>query len=132
MLTKENVKLEITKARLNKDSFRTELLKLVLGEFERLEYAGQKPLFENVITKLIQSNKECLAQRQDSKLQQEVDVLESYLPKYVTQEELRNLLSPLGLDSSGKSIGQAIKWLKENHVAFKNEDVKPVLEKICA
>ena len=127
MLNKDFVKTEITKARLSKDSFKVELLKLVLGEYERLEYAGQKPLFENVITKLVQSNKECLAQRNDDKLQKEVELLESYLPKYLSVDELRVLLNPLGLDSSGQSIGKAIKWLKENQFAFKNEDVKVAL-----
>lgn len=45
------------------------------------------------------------------KLKKEKDILESYLPKQLSAEEIREIIK----NSSAKSIGEAMKYLKENY-----------------
>lgn len=106
----KNMIVEHVKAR----SCNTSLLKLVLSEFETREFAGDKVTVDQIIRKLIDSNNQCLAIRNDEKLENENFFLKSLLPNYLSVIELRNKLEPLGLDSSGASVGKAIKFLTSN------------------
>lgn len=107
---------------------RANVLKLVLAEFEKLEMAKAKVTTDQIVRKLIESNNECLSHRKDDALESENLFLKSLLPSYMSVAELRKELEPLGLDSSGASIGKAVKFLRANGLQFLPQDVKEALQ----
>jgi hypothetical protein len=121
-MQKEDLKKKIVESVKNKDG-NSSLLKFLLSEYERQEFAGNKVTVEQIVRKCIASNNECIALRNDENLAKENEFLKTLLPNYLTIDELRSKLEPLGLDSSGKSIGQAIKYLKANGLNYINEDI---------
>ena len=108
-------------------SERVSLLKLIYAEVEKTEHTKQVATVEQVIRKLIESNNVCLAARADENLETENKFLKTLLPNYLSVVELKEKLEPLGLEKSGASIGQAIKFLKANGLSFLPEDVKKAI-----
>lgn len=53
--------------------------------------------------------------------------IEKYLPKYLSIDEIKNEIQSLCLDNSGKSIGLAIKYLKNKGFNVRSEDVKSAI-----
>jgi hypothetical protein len=115
--------LQHVKAKSDKVS----LLKFLAGEYERLNYSNSTTV-EQVIRKAIENNNTCLAAREDEKLKLENDFLKTLLPNYLSVAELKSAVVHLNLDSTGASVGKAIKYLKANGLAFLPEDVKKALE----
>lgn len=126
--------LQHVKAKSDKVS----LLKFLAGEYERLNYINiaseyerlysNATTVEQVIRKAIENNNTCLAAREDENLKIENDFLKTLLPNYLSVAELKSAVGHLNLDSSGASVGKAIKYLKANGLAFLPEDVKKALE----
>ena len=115
----ESLKVDIRKAMLNKESVKLNLLRVILADVERY---NKDPV--NIVQKLIEDNKSNYELSKNEDFLRENDILNSMLPKFLSVEELRNLLNPLNLDKSPKSIGVAVKFLKEKNLVFRNEDVK--------
>jgi hypothetical protein len=115
--------LQHVKARSDKVS----VLKFLAGEYERLNYSNSVTV-EQIVRKAIDNNNTCLAAREDENLKIENDFLKTLLPNYLSVAELKSAVGHLNLDSTGASVGKAIKYLKSNGLAFLPEDVKKALE----
>ncbi len=102
------------------------ILKFVLGEFESDKFKN-KATVEQIIRRTIDSNNQCLALGYRESLEKENQFLKTLLPNYLSVDELRIAVAPLGLDKSGASMGKAIKYLKTNGMAFLPEDLKKVI-----
>ena len=83
---------------------------------------------DQVIRKVIENNNTCIKARKDENLEKENDFLKTLLPSYLTVAELKCKIESLGLQGAdGKNMGQAVKYLKSNGLAFLPEDLKLAL-----
>lgn len=126
-MNKQDLKDMIVKS-IKERNGKADLLRLILGEYEKYEYQGKAATVEQIARKLIVSNNECLAARADQKLEDENVFLKSLLPNYMSVVELKEKLSPLNLEKSGASVGKAISYLKANGLSFLPEDVKKAVQ----
>jgi uncharacterized protein YqeY len=119
------------------------ILKLILGECDTLLNSAQqggKPLTDEqvskVLRKIILSNNETLgynlSEDKKSIIFQENEILESLLPKLLTQDEIREKISSIEADiksakSEGQAVGVAMKLLKQTNESVDGNDVKSVV-----
>lgn len=127
-MTKKELKGLIDQAR-RAQAQELSLLTFLLGEIEAQQEKNKNVTEDQVIRKVIETNNVCLAARPDDKLEAENEYLRNLLPDTLTVAQLRDILAPLGLDDSGKAVGQAIKHLKANGLAYENESIKLALRK---
>jgi hypothetical protein len=127
-MTKKELKALIDQAR-RAQAQELSLLTFLLGEIENQQEKNKNVTEDQVIRKVIASNNECLAARPDDKIEAENEYLKKLLPQALTVAQLRDILSPLGLDDSGKAVGQAIKYLRSNGLSYVNDDVILSLKK---
>lgn len=99
-----SVKEKIIEYRNNNRETRV-LLGVVLGEFERIEKEKDRAVKEitdieaiNVVKKLINSNIEC-GELEENK------VLELFIPKQMTEQEISDVISTKGFNSIGECMG---------------------------
>ena len=90
--------------------------------------ANNKVTVEQIVRRTISDNNICLESRNDTNLVEENEFLRNLLPQTLSVAELRTHLEPLNLGNDGKSIGQAIKYLRSNGLEFLNEDIKIALK----
>jgi uncharacterized protein len=85
----EQIKKDLTAAMKARDEEKKEVLRVVMGEFAR-QAAKQVPDAEviQILKKLIKSEKEVLAQTPGADTNRYIEVIEGYLPKMVTEEEI--------------------------------------------
>ena len=127
-----NLRDDIREATLARNTFKVNLLKYILGEYERAALANKNTSLEKIIEKTIENNNICFQARPEQKYTQENEILQAYLPKYLTLDELFTELAPLGLSNSKQSVGVAIKHLKSKQLPFRNEDVVKTINNICS
>jgi uncharacterized protein len=116
-----------------------EVLRTAIGEVTR---SGDDPTDERVLQvlkKLVKSNQETLAAatsaEQRSDLEQEIRVLEAYLPSAPGPDQLRALLAPVAAQiraaaGPGPAMGIAMKFLKAADVVAEARDVQAVLAEL--
>ncbi|MCF8051814.1 MAG: GatB/YqeY domain-containing protein [Desulfobacterales bacterium] len=88
MTLREQIKSDLTRAMKEKDDVRKEALRVVLGELSR---QGQKDLTDEdvvkILKKLLKSENELL-QSSGAATSEFINILEGYLPKMATDEEI--------------------------------------------
>lgn len=140
----EKLRLEKRNAMISKDVVKKSILEVALGEIQLIEARSNKTPTDdqatNVLRKIIKSNNEVLSvcnENMKIKLDRENEVLNSFLPQVLTQEEIKNLLTSdvdlLDKIKSGKgmaSVGVAMKFLKGSNYSVDNNDVVAVVEQL--
>jgi uncharacterized protein YqeY len=111
-------------AKRNKDTITASILTLVLGEYQTKEKRGDVPDLVSIAQKLIKSNTETMALRPDEKLVAENVVLAQFLPKQMTEVELREAI----IESGAVNMGMLMKYLSANHA---NQYDKKLASKIA-
>lgn len=110
MTIQEQVKKDMIQAMKNKETEKLSLLKVVLGEFNRVG----KDLSDEKAIKQIRSMFENAKQMNN---QFEIDVLNKYLPQMLDDEELTTIIKSLIKDnkaSSIKDMGKVMGGLKKH------------------
>ena len=142
----EQIKTQMIAAMKGKRDVEKNILRLVMGEVQTLESRQNKSLTDenvySIIRKLVQKNEETLELVQDDrkdKLLAENEVLNTLLPKTLSQEEIEawflNHNDPLfemirDARAEGQAIGIAMKALKADSQDVLGDDVKAVVVKI--
>lgn len=110
MTLQEKIKKELMQAMKDKDEAKKNTLRVVMGEFARAE---SKSLSDDevlrILKKMVKSERETMeqtGQQQDSRY---LNILESYLPKLVSDDELRAWITENIDFSSYKNKMQAMK-----------------------
>lgn len=89
MKLQEAIKKDLSLAMKAKDDVKKETLRVVIGEFNRM---GVKELSDEevikILKKLIKSEKEVLEKKGESEVNDYIKIIESYLPKLATEEEI--------------------------------------------
>lgn len=126
---------EISKYKRGSDE--ESILKVLLGDCQQ-KAANNKLTevsFQEIVRKMVKDNNETMLLLQDErkeKLVRENVVLERFLPRYLTEEEVLNYIQEnnLSIDNSGKTVGVVLKHLKENDLLAEGKVVKNVITKI--
>jgi uncharacterized protein YqeY len=111
----QTIKADRMSAMKNRDKVAKSILTTLLGELEGnakrngLDVSDDDVL--KLIKKFIDANKESLQYKPDPNLEIENSVLTSYLPKQLSESELRDIITSLG----DLHIGQVMKHLSQNY-----------------
>ena len=91
MNLQKQIKSDLTVAMKTKDEEKKDTLRVVLGEFGRLD---KKELSDDevvkILKKLIKSEKEMLEKKGDATDSSFISIIENYLPKMATEAEIAN------------------------------------------
>lgn len=134
----EKIKEDLLVARRENDKISCSILRLVISEYDLELNRGNKPSIENVIKKIIQSNNEIIEVSKDlpspnlnllDVVNKENVILKSYLPTYLTEQEVHNYLDQIELtDNFGKNMGILVKFFKTKDIAVEPTVLRSVLE----
>ena len=109
----EQIRLDLYKSMKSRDSDRTSLLKVIIGDFQRVS----KDVDDNKATSILRSLCENAKEMNN---QYEIDVISEYLPKMMNDDELKSLVKET-MDnnniSSMKEIGLLMKNLKSLEIS---------------
>jgi uncharacterized protein YqeY len=152
----KKIKEQITAALKAKDDVTKNVLRTVLGEVGSIEMSANqagKPISDEQVCKVIrkvqQANTETLQHlrasvegkpllteptAQAALLEKENQILESFLPKLLTLDEIKAKLSGLAeikeAKNAGQAVGLAMKHLKAAGDAVDGNDVKKAVEEL--
>jgi len=104
-------------ARKNKNTLKINLLTVLLSEIQKKakdecrEVVAEDCLV--TIRKFINNTNELLANKEDEDAKQELIILNSYLPKQLTEEEMKNKIDELVQTNPSIKIGDIMKHFKE-------------------
>jgi hypothetical protein len=99
-------------ARKDADKTRYNILTLLAGEFDTKSKSANPATIEEIARKLIKSNKETLAVNgNNTVLEKEIAILEEFLPKQMSTNELRQVI----VDSGETNIGAIMKLLNTQY-----------------
>ena len=134
----EQLREDVKQALRDKNEVKKNILRVVIGEVETQESRTNKSFtdeeVEKVLRKMIASNQEVLSSKEDKTLTLENEILSSYLPKLLTQEEIKEHLETIQDDlkegAEGQAIGKAMKYLKSNSLAVDGKDVSAVVQSL--
>jgi len=140
MLEKE-IRLHITAAVQKKDDIEKNILRLALGEIQRVtsikDITEQEK--EKIIKKLIKSNTSTLELTSKDEdiiiLKKEIEVLETLLPKEMTKEDILAFIKINKFqltDNLGKSIGIVMKAFKKDNIIVNGKVVKEIVTHLMA
>jgi hypothetical protein len=122
VLTK--IKSEQLKARKAKETSKSSLLTTLLGEIETLQKNKNKELSDNdifaVIEKFVKNNTQTIAQIGEShamydSIVLENRILEDFLPKKLTESELKTVIQSVIDDNENVNMGTIMGFLKNNY-----------------
>lgn len=87
------------------------LLSTIIGELDRITKNPTEDQIMKVIKKLYESNKECMKDSSDESLKIESDFLFQFIPKELSDEEIKNIVNSEDLPN----IGAYMKYFKETY-----------------
>ena len=112
MTLKERIEKDFITAFKQKDRVSKDLLSVIKSEVQTLEKNTQKQVSDNevekILTKLVKSIKETMSNKESDTLNRELSIVESYLPKQMSREEITEKVQSL-IDSGAKNMGDFMK-----------------------
>lgn len=131
----EKVKNMLAGAILNKEEAKKNVLKVLIGETQRLKDAvpSDKQVV-SIVRKMIEGNREMLKYRPtDETLQLENETLTELLPPTMSEEQIRERLVSLNLHGLkiAQATGMAMKKLKEAGIDFDSKTAIRIVEELC-
>lgn len=114
MSLKIRVSEDLKTAMKEKNAVKLSILRVLKGEIERQEQGpnGKIELTDGVIVSIIKKTIEGIKEIDSSS--KELPILENYLPKQLTETELRELVVELKTNGA-KNVGDFMKHFKSNH-----------------
>ena len=131
--------LQSQKYRVEEEVKKLNVLKLIYAEFQRRPNLKIEPSDDysiSVLKKYVKNNEELLSHISDPIKVQDIkienSIIESYLPKSVSEDEIKDFLFSSNLDRSNhnKLIGLTIKHFKEQGLLIDGSMVKKVIDSI--
>ena len=110
-MIQEQINNDLKEAMLNKETFKRNLLRVVIGEFNRVDKIINDEKALSIIKKMIENAKN---QNHDD----EVIILNKYLPQQMNKEQLEKIIKSfiiLKNITTIKEIGLVMKFLKEKY-----------------
>ena len=116
-----------------------EILRTAIGEVTRTGEEASDDRVLQVLRKLVKANQETLRSATDatqrSALEQEIVVLEEYLPRSLSAAALTELLGPVATEiraaaGPGPALGIAMKFLKSKAAVAEAQDVRTAVTQL--
>ena len=128
----DELKQDLKESMKIKNMERVNALRVIMGEFPRLnKLAGELPTDDEVlkILKSLKKNEELVLEKSNETDSIYLNVIESYLPKMMSKEEIKVFILTSGINTnSGENIGQLTgKAMKELKGKAEGSLVKEVL-----
>jgi hypothetical protein len=135
----DEIKQRMFKAMKAGDTVEKEILRTAIGEVTRVGDAATDEKVAVALRKLVKANQETIGALpagdvdRRSVLEREIGVLEGFLPKALSQEQIRGLLEPVAAQlraasGPGPAMGIAMKHLKAQNAVTESRDVQAALE----
>lgn len=148
------LKVRLLKARKERDDETMKILQVAISDIEAAVARGKRPIevkdCHSILRKIIQSNQEtmeCIEKMQNEggktscdaeKLLRENEILESFLPKLLSKEEIEEFLEEvdpkyariLKAANDGQAIGLAMRAINAANKAVNGNDVKAIIEEV--
>lgn len=141
----DEIKKQMFSAMKAKDEVKKEILRVAVGEITTEQARGQKEFGDDqvvkILKKLVKSNHESIAAglqgEQKERLQAENKVLEAFLPKSLSVEQIVEALSAVTepikqAAGDGPATGIAMKHLKASGAMVDGRDVSQAVKKLRA
>jgi len=129
----DDIKSRIKVAMKARDSETLGLLRLVVGMSQQ-ESVDDDPTIEHIMRKMIKNNYETIKLNPNSSegLMKEIVLLEEFLPKSMSVDEILDLISKenIPLENTGRAIGSVIKIAKQKGLTIQGNDVKKAIAKL--
>jgi hypothetical protein len=141
MLT-DTIKLRLKAAMKARNAVEKEILRVALGEIQTMEARSSEVLSEEqavgIVRKLVKSNEETKANASDADrviLEEEIEILQSLLPRSLSVDEIAEALSSIGeqlkgAKADGPAVGMAMKELKARGANVEGKDVTAAVRRI--
>jgi len=132
MTLQEKIKKDLVPAMKNKDAVRKDTLRVILGEFGRAETKelSDKEVIR-ILKKLVKSEKELLEKKGDNTESEFIRIIEAYLPKTASAEEITTWISANIDFSEFKNKMQAMRPIMQHFGdTADGEAVKQILQKM--
>lgn len=118
-----------------------EILRVALGEITMEDARGNSSdaVTEGILKKLVKSNRETLASSTDAEqkavLEQEIQILEEFLPKSLGVDAILAALAPVAdaikaAKADGPATGIAMKHLKQSDAVVEGRDVGEAVKRL--
>lgn len=143
----ETIHKDMLSAMKAKSEIRKNILKLLLGEVQTVEARSKKDLPDQEVFSLIKSIinnngitlEKTVAETARNNLIEEISVLQSYIPKTLTVDEIKNFIDDQVIlqikeaKSDGQAVGLVIKFLKtKTECSVDGNDVKQLVVELRA
>ncbi len=105
----DKLKQDLKESMKNKEMEKVNALRVIMGEFPRLNKpAGELPTDDEIlkILKSLKKNEELVLEKSNKTDSVYLDVIESYLPKMMSKDEIKDFILTSGIDTDGKNAGQ--------------------------
>jgi len=132
MTLQEKIKKDLVPAMKDKDAVRKDTLRVILGEFGRAETKelSDKEVIR-ILKKLVKSEKELLEKKGDNTESEFIRIIEAYLPKTASAEEITTWISANIEFSEFKNKMQAMRPIMQHFGDTADGDtVKQILQKM--
>jgi uncharacterized protein YqeY len=135
----DQIKQRMFSAMKSGDTLEKEVLRTVIGEVTRTGDEATDERVFGVVKKLVKSNQETLAAATDAAqratLEREIVLLQAFLPKALSADEIRELLAPVATEiraaaGTGPAMGIAMKFLKAEGAATEAKAVQAALAEL--
>lgn len=135
----DQVKQRMFQAMKAGNTIEKEVLRTAVGEVTRTGDEATDERVLQVLRKLVKANQETLAAATDpaqrAALEQEIQVVETFLPKSLSAEQIGELLAPVtdqirAAAGPGPAMGIAMKFLKAAGVVTESRDVQTALAQL--
>lgn len=116
MLTLEKLKKDQLQSRKDKDTIKSLLLTTLLGEIQTQLIGSKKSeqdVVLDVLLKFIKSTKQSLDIVHTDKSLQELNILESYAPSQLTEEQIKQIIRK-AIDLGNINFGMIMKYFSTN------------------
>jgi uncharacterized protein YqeY len=126
MTLQEQIQADLKTAMLNKDENKRNLIRVILAEFPRVSKI--KELTDDQVVKVL---KKMLENAKEMSNQVEIDILETYLPKELTKEELTTLIQKIIVDNgivSIKEMGKVMGVLKTSGALYDGKVASEIIK----
>ena len=114
-MLREKINKDFVSAFRNKDKVKKDLLSVIKSEIQSVEKKTNTDLSDNEVIKILnktsKSLKETIKNNDDKNLKYELKIVESYLPKQMTEDEIREKIKSL-YQSGANNMGAFMKEFK--------------------
>jgi uncharacterized protein YqeY len=109
-MIQERIKKDLKESMISKQILKKDLLRTVIGEFNRIG----KDITDDKCISIIKKMKENAKELNN---QEEIEILSVYLPEILNEEQIKDSVNSImeGKNYTNKDIGLIMKTLKENH-----------------